>query len=454
MEVSLNSQKDLKRWLALGLKAAYLSVLCVFLLASVQFILDLFRRHELMVNYHGDQLEFSDFLAFYMLGQIAVGPDAHRLYEPATQLAYFNRLLAPYSVDKPFFAECVPFVSVLMIPFTWLRPENAYLMWLGLTVVFGMGALFLWLRRERSLNLLQVGTVLLATAASFPGLLSLRMGQQGWNVMGLVSLFWWGFCSGKDFMAALGLALLSFKPQYVFFFAIAALVSRRWKLMLWAILIEAILLCVSGTVVGWQNVLLYPQMVLHADTTSDYYGVNEHKMVSMRVLTTLLLPRQSALLAALVIMLVGLLATSLIWWKTVRARLTSGYEQRWAIALTVILCLICSPHAHCYDLMMLAALAFTLAPQAGKQQPLSLPPAGRDGTASRLPPFAYSWWCICLCLYPVATWVVLLGAAIGNSVPFLAILLVNCLMFCFALALWKAELGQRKEISAVALAEQ
>lgn len=407
----------------------YLVLLFAMLKESLTLIFSLLNKGELLVNWKNGNLEFADFILYYMSGQLASGKDAHSIYDPAMQLKYFNQLISPGTVPKPFFMQSVPFTFVLVIPLILLPMAQSYIAWFVVTTVFGAVTAFLWYRLFGSGTISSL-IAICSTAASYPAMIGMRMGQQCWNIMGLVSLYFFSLYKRWDFLCGFLLSIISFKPHYALFCALPPLFNRRWKVIVVAALTEVSLLVMAGCFVGFENVLNYPAIVLHADSTSDFFGVNPHKMISMRLLCTLFLPEKIAMSSGFLIMLLGLLALSAIWFWTIKGGFKTAWEQRWALVLTVLLCIVASPHTHSYDLAMLAPCAFTIIAREGR---------GSDESKT----LVFRAWRLILIVYPLLTWLLIWTASLSISLPFVGMLLINTVLTILAFLLWRRQVAQR-----------
>lgn len=388
----------------------YILILLAFTIASVQHISAAVTNNELLSQYKGDHLEFADFLLYYMFGQIASGPDAPRLYDHATQLAYFNKLIFPASIDKPFYAVYSPFVAVMMIPLSHLPPYQAYFVWLVAILLLGAVSLFMLLRVFKLES--RFALILIACLGSFPAMLSVRMGQTGWTLLALTSLFFWAFMKGRDWLSGLALALLAFKPHYALVFGVAALTARKWKLIAFAALFEALLYGAAVPVLGLDAIVGYPNAILHGDSVRDSHGFSADRMVSVRVIASLFLGDKEALQLSLAVMVLGLLLTAWIWSRRGDSRICLA----WKIVATVFVCMVASPHTHSYDLLMLAVASVAFVGVGGLKEAARL-----SNTAKVL-----------LCAYPILSWLFMLGLFLNVSLPFVLYFLLDLAIFVLA----------------------
>ncbi|HEY9760631.1 MAG TPA: glycosyltransferase family 87 protein [Oculatellaceae cyanobacterium] len=417
---------EIWRWF----KALHVTFLLFIVGAVGQYIFDLYVKHEILRNMHDSRLEYADFLLFYMGGLMASGKDALHFYEPSVQLHYINELLSPYSVAKPIVFHNVPFACLMMLPYVLMPAEPSYLVFITVTVILSIVAVGFWFKYSTGLSWLNRLIVYLHAMASYWSLTNLRMGQHAWNYASLLSLYLFGIYNRLDLVGGIALAWLTLKPHYTAFFALPAICNKRFKLLVIGGVCELVLLAGAAYKIGRENVLNYPQVVLHADASDQVLGIDAYKMVCLRGVLSVFLPQEVALKIGLFSMLGGLILAILIWFATVRAKLRTLNEQRWALSATVILCLTCSPHTHQYDLLLLTPLAFTVFPK------LSHSDSPECSDEQEPPSRCYTLWRLMLCAYPMCSWVIIIGGAIVKVSPFTVMFLINVILAVLAVTLW------------------
>jgi hypothetical protein len=319
---------------------------------------------------------------------MAISSDAHQVYDPEVQLKW-QRLVSKGHLDRPFYSEMMPFAFPLVAPLALLPIEWAYFAWLVICLPIGFGGFYFFLVKCSALSKTQIPWVLIGTFLSLPVILSLSIGQNGILLLGLASLFFCFLVEKKDIPAALVLTFSSFKPHYSLFLAMAALAQRRWKLILWAGLFELVLFIVTGLTIGWHNIFAYPSIIAKVETAGGILGVDGRTMVSVMGPLACLVGQSTALSMSTVVMVAGLAATYWIW---SRYQTFVPTKQRLAMALTMLLCLVTSPHSHAYDLPMLAIIAVTL-------------PTIDFTKIIRSRPFSCLIWSLIVYFYPIASWV-------------------------------------------------
>jgi hypothetical protein len=181
----------------------------------------------------------------------------------------------------------------------------------------------------------------------------IRDGQNSWLLLAPFCLYLYGWFAKKDFPGGAGLACLIIKPQYLVCMAIPAIACRRWKLLASAVTVATVHMLLAWKVFGTNTLIAYPSML--RSTESSNPAVFPSWMISLRGPMTILLGKEKALVVATAIYAIALLALFAFWWLS--AAKASETKTRIAFAITVLACLITSPHTHIYDFVIFAAAA-------------------------------------------------------------------------------------------------
>lgn len=97
--------------------------------------------------------------------------------------------------------------------------------------------------------------------------------------------------------------------------------------------------------------------------------------------------------------------------------------------MTVLLCLLASPHSHAYDLPMLAILAATL-------------PTIELTKILGFRPFSRMLWCLIIYLYPVLSWGFGLLVLYQEAVPTLLFFITNAILLACAFRLFNEPVNE------------
>jgi hypothetical protein len=388
---------DSKYWWRL-LSFSYLSFLCCWLVGSVYLLFKLYASGEMFYFERDGVFHFVDFTLFYMGGQLALSEQRHLIYDRQVELEFFNRLIAPSQIARFPFVEYPPLFFLIMALFAAFPIKPAYILWSVMSLAALLIGASLFLRRRSELSKVDKRLFLLGSLVFLPTWLNFLWGQTGLLLLGLICAYFWSFLRRRDIAAGAALALTTFKLQYVFLLVVPALAFRRWKLVASFAVVELLLLVLAGLIVGWENVLGYPRVLLQVETSSDYYGVFIEKMSNLRGLLSLFLPRPAVSVISISGFVLGIAGCYCLWRRALRSssdRKESVSPVDWAIALTLVICLLTGLHSHyqdCVFLVLAAALTLpTLNPAAAvKLSPVSL----RLWTLTiLLSPF------VCCCLY-------------------------------------------------------
>jgi hypothetical protein len=364
--------------------------------------------------------QVSDFVVFYMGGKVVNSADVKHIYDPAVQLRCFNDLIYPIHVDKPFYFLHTPQMFCLMSVLARLPIERAFLVWIVFSLVSAGLTFFLLLRRCRSYSFTTCLLMELAVAASFPTMLSIRMGQLSALLLALICIFCFGLLKGRDIVAGLALAALTIKPHYAVFFAVLALAQKRWKLICVALVSFVALMTWIAYIVGIDNILFYPLIATHADTTDDYLGISAAGMISIRGVTQTFLPDFLRLPVAFVFMFAAVAFCYFIWNRRIWRPSGEQPVQFWLISTTCLLMITFSPHSHFSDLLLLAPAVLTL-----EHPHLADMFSQKRALTVRL-------WSALLIFYPLIPGMVVFLSALIPIQPFLTIFAINVLMLALA----------------------
>lgn len=368
---------------------AYCGFLTLCIVLNLANYARLYATGSLSVVRQDNVVRATDFVNFYVVGTL-VRLDRANSYNWSAQKKYLDPLIKPAVADEPPHIHYVPFVFLLMYPFSFLPLDLAHVIWDLLGVTLALGALFmlgsLMPKPSKHRRLLLAAGVV----ACMPAWFTFITGQISWLLLAAASAYAWSLLRANDTAGGITLALAAVKPQYLPFLTIPAFLEKRWKLLTIAAITELLLLVFSGGVLGLNNILGYPMRVLKVDSTVDQ---GAERMVCLRGILSDCLTAKTATMVSLILMVSALLA--IIWlFARLRRKSAGKYVLSWEIALTVVSALVFSPHTHYYDCLLLAIPAYlTIAD-----------PRIRSLEAVKDPSFRL--WCTLLILYPVLTWLI------------------------------------------------
>lgn len=356
-----------------------------------------------------NSLHFADFVHFYRMGQIVLSEDRKRIYEPAVQTKYLEALHVLQPSNEIFYAQNPPFFFLMLAPFATLPIEAAFKLWIALSTVCGSAAIAMFLKTAKNSEPRLTAVIIAAAIASSPGWLALAVGQTSWFMLAIISMYFRALLLKKDLNAGLFLALSLCKFQYTPFLAIPMIAACRWKVLLSAGAALILLLIIPAFVLGWQNILNYPQSLFLTEATNSYSGVFPEQMICIRGLLSNIMDRKTALLVSVPVMLAGLLALYSGW----RQALSDGSGTYRMVAVTILAALVFSLHTHIYDALFIALAAAALKANACEKK--------NDEQPAK--PFSNKFFLtVLLASYPLASWIMLVATIncdIAKRIPFL-----------------------------------
>lgn len=371
-----------------------------------------------------------DFSQFYQAGQLAVSPSAHAVYDSQVQQQWAAHLIAPCVPDKIFYNQSVPFLYVLLVPFGLLPYNQAYVVWCLVTMVLALAALYTLLAKVGYLRGRARFLFLAGVVASLPAYLTIWHGQTAFLLTAAFAVYALALILRRDLMAGAALALTTFKPQYLFPFMAMAAGLGRPRVIIGLLLAESILMAAAALFIGPGNILGYPAVLAHAESSSHFIGVNPHYMVSIRGLLSTFLPHRNAMIitiAALVLALGPLFMAA-------RSRQSAAPEKtRWLICITFLVALIVSPHSHYFDCLLLAVPAALTLKTLDLTEIFKEPDNDAGGRW-------YRWWCAILVSYPLISWPINFLPGGQRELEGMLFLAINSLLLFLACRLfWQKE---------------
>ena len=341
------------------------------------------------INEQKRTADIIDFFQYYQASDLAHSNQSVKVYDPEIQKQWAHNLIAPYKIEKVFYNQQPPSSYTLLWPLSLLKPNIAYVLWCLGQLIFGGFGLYL-LSKQGHLD--RQGRIILVagTLASFPSYILIWHGNTTYWLLGLICLAIYFLYHQKDLLSGVALALATFKPQYIFPVITPIFAMKRWKVIFALAITEAILLLSAIPIIGLENVLNYPNIVLHAESSADFIGVNADKIISVRGFFAQFVSTNLSLKLSAIIMFVALVPL-FISWKKVSQNLNPDI-LRWLWAFSICLFVLVSPHSHLFDFLLLSmAAALTL-------------PTVSLFTLKRLK-FSEKIWTVLFVIFPPVSWI-------------------------------------------------
>lgn len=307
-------------------------------------------RTALVMQTPGQLLQ-ADFVRYYACGKMAASCDRLKVYDQDTQRKWVNQVLAPDKQDEYPYIQYMPVIFPLFVVFALLPPLVAYNVWNLTTVGLGLVALYKLicinsdLRQRKVIVFLLLG--IFSSAASEH---VIRAGQINWLQMAAIAMFWVYWFERRDIAAGIAMAFTVYKPQYSFICLLPVLAYGKWKTLLSACITGLSMLAVTAALIGPENIIGYPQVLMQIEGNSQNLCVLARDMYCLRAILSWFLPLDVAFKSVVLLWSLGAVLI-FFYWRSIPKE--SIKEERWAAACTAVWALLFSPHAHGYDLLIL-----------------------------------------------------------------------------------------------------
>ncbi len=406
---------------------AYLSLIaCIAIGFLYRIVLKISLNIHFFHRTGPSSFSFIDFVAFYSAGKIVLSSARDHIYEFATQLAAYNTTVTESlgitaNVDHIPLGQSVPWFFAMLVPFSLMPILVSYITWSCIGI--GLSGLSLWkLLKQNGYSTLFSALFLLCVAGSYPYEWLINDGQNSAFVLAALAFMLYSWFKGNDTTAGIGLALMSIKPQYALFMAIPAIALGRWRMLISAAAVGAVLVGLSAFIFGVKTLVDYPALLHQTEKTDP--AVFPTWMVSIRGPLSIVMDLDRALSISTILYAVTFLAL-LVFWLKFAAR-GSQTKIRVAIGITLMSCVLSSPHTHIYDLVVFAAVA-AIIPMRSFFETTGMPAA-------------FVVWSRVMALYPLLSFCVYLLTEIpafmkfGGEIVGVSFFIINC--FLFALLIW------------------
>lgn len=373
---------------------------------------------------------FIDFVAFYSAGKIVLSSARAHIYEFATQLAAYNQTISNSlgvntAVDHIPLGQSVPWFFAFLAPFSLLPIFYSYITW-SLAGI-GLSGLSLWkLLKQNGYTKIFSALFLLCVAGSYPYAWLIRDGQNSAFVLAAFGLMLYSWFRGSDTTAGIALALMSIKPQYALFMIIPAIAMRRWRVLTSAAASGLVLIGISVLFFGVKTLVDYPALLHQTEKTDP--AVFPTWMVSVRGPLSIVMDLDRALSISTIMYALAFLALLLFWLRSAAG--SSQTKIRIAIGITLVSCLLTSPHTHIYDLVVFAAVA-AIIPMRSFFETTGMPAA-------------FVVWSRVMVLYPMLSFCIYLLTEVhaffkfGGEIVGVGFFIVNCCLFSLLIWLYRS----------------
>lgn len=341
------SQKNRERFWVLYFGFAFFWALQAFALLG-QWMHD----KELQARKIDGRPYISDFVSFYGSGVLARQclSKPTKIYDGATQIELETKLTAPVVPEAPFSNPNTPVTFVALLPLSFFNLDGAWIAWGLLTLSASIGVLLATFVKPLPHWFAKL-TAVTAFAASYATWFSIRLGSTSCLLFPMVLSFFHFLKEGNLIVAAAMACVGTMKLQYAPYLISVGTARFGWKFPAVFAGFCAILLCICTAVLGWDNIMAFPQAFLTNEASSQIVGVQPEKMQNLRGMLVLITGSDSKpvhyLSAGVCLAVAG--AMFFVWkkldWKDpVRFNLLTS--------ATTLLMLVSSPHTHTQDYIL------------------------------------------------------------------------------------------------------
>ena len=341
------------------------------------------------LNEKKNTADIIDFFQYYQASDLAHSSQSKQVYEPEVQKQWTRALISPYKTEKIFYNQQPPVSYVLLWPLSLLPANISYFLFCLGQLIFGGFCLNL-LTRLGPLDKQGRAFFIAGVIASFPSYILIWHGNTTYWFLGLLALTIFLLYQQKDFWAGFTLALAMFKPQYLFPLITPIAAMKRYRAIFGLVAMEALLLLLAIPIIGLDNLINYPSIVLSAESNPDFIGVNANKMLSVRGLFAQFVSTKMSLELAAATMFLSLPLLFIIVKKVTLN--PSPDKLRWLWAFSICLMVLVSPHSHLFDFLLLSTAAALTLPTVSISDIEKLPVSLR-------------FWTILWIIFPPASWI-------------------------------------------------
>jgi len=321
-------------------------VFVVAALASLALVYSLLwlRMIATPVEYTG-----ADFIAFYAAGRIAQVEGPAHVYDLVLQQHYEEEVVgfevAPEHIS-PFLHP--PFIVPLARALALDDFILSFALWdLVMLVFLVLGALPLFYLLREGISRQQRLVVLAGILLFFPCYVGLITGQDSAILYFGACVWMLGVLTDKDWLAGLGLAVMTVRPHLALPLALPFLFKRR-GVWWWFLLGASLLALFSLAYVGVDGIAGFFRVLLVSGRGENYHTGEEHMFntIGLLVRTVPALPRLYVRWTGWSTYLLAVIGLCVLWARV--PRVEEGH-----VSLAVILSLFTAPHSHINDLVLL-----------------------------------------------------------------------------------------------------
>jgi hypothetical protein len=294
---------------------------------------------------------YFDFTNFYTAGTLVRRGMGAELYDQAAQWKVQQEFASEVKIRRsPLRYMRPPFEALFFSLFAQWPFARALLIWTILKLALLSAIPFVVVRGRFWGEAFPLWATVPLLLGTFPVFIDLLSAQDAVLLAFLFAICFWQLQRGRDLGAGVTLGLALFKFQLAIPFLIALWIAGRKRVLSGFAISAAVVLAVSGAIVGWRGLLKYPWYLLALSRATDV-GIKPENQMTLRGLLTLFVGRLPSpgpipwWLAPVAIAAVVL--TGLLWRRAGDRFLAEGF------GLAALVSIITSYYAYDYDLLLL-----------------------------------------------------------------------------------------------------
>jgi hypothetical protein len=288
-----------------------------------------------------------DFVAYYSAARIAQESGGTDVYDISRQHQMEERVVGfPLADEQVLLYLHMPY----LIPLLFISVDENYvasfIRWV-LPLVFIYGVSFLLIGETLRKNPAFRQDLMWGVISFFPCFVSLLLGQSTALLFFGVTLLAWGLVKGKNWPAAIGLALITLRPQIMLLLIIPFFIMHRdifWRFLM----VSGALGILSVAVLGLEGTANFIE-ILSVSSRGQWYGLNVDAMVNLNGFMLRNLSFLGPVLIRQISWGMYLLGIPLLCVLAVHVRKADFH----VLSLMILICIILVPHLHYHDLALL-----------------------------------------------------------------------------------------------------
>jgi hypothetical protein len=226
-----------------------------------------------------------DFRTFYTVGYMARTGHGAEIYDPARYQEFQNNLVGPVKGLLPF--NHLAYESLVYVPFSYFRYQNAYFLFLALNLIVMAGIIYVLRPLISALSDVWFLLPLAIVVCFLPVAMALIEGQDSLLLLFVFVASTAAMYRQNDFRAGALLGLSLFKFQYALPVALLFLAWKHWTFLRGFVLTGAIVLAISFWLTGFSGALLYLHSLMevsakYSSANGALYGIHPEGMPNLR----------------------------------------------------------------------------------------------------------------------------------------------------------------------------